>query len=374
MKIITAFFISCTLLGGTVEASAQPKIDQVKFVGVNAISAADLLEDFKPLNFLATDTSRIKAGISSVQEKYFSEGYLLFRVDSFTVSGENISATLTIYISEGHKLLVGKILIGGNKFFTYNQLASDMNIRVGKSLNQIALRSDLEYILDKYNSNGYPLAEMKIDSIFKYQNGDIDSLGISLSIDEGQRFRINAIRIEGNSLTKDYVIIRAMRIPIGTYYNDQEMANAKERLQKLGFFQSVSEPEIYESGDTTGLLVKVTEGNTNTFDGVIGYMPAQLGQSGYFTGMIDISMVNLFGTGRKFRAMWHQETKLTQELEIGYAEPYILGYPVNGEVDFSQRQQDTTSVTRNFAISGVSSSAMSSTGRSRSALFPRLPF
>ncbi len=82
-------------------------------------------------------------------------------------------------------------------------------------------------------------------------------------------------------------------------------------------------------------------------------MPPQLGQSGYFTGMIDVSMLNLFGTGRKFRAMWHQETKLTQELEIGYAEPYIFGCPINAELDFSQRQQDSTSVTRNFGVTGT---------------------
>ncbi|HQT92379.1 MAG TPA: BamA/TamA family outer membrane protein, partial [Candidatus Kryptobacter bacterium] len=115
----------------------------------------------------------------------------------------------------------------------------------------------------------------------------------------------------------------------------------------------VSEPQIFESGDTTGVFLKVVEGNTNTFDGVIGYVPAQQGQSGYFTGLIDISMLNLFGTGRKFRAKWNQETKLTQELEIGYSEPYIFGYPINAEFDFSQRQQDTTSVTRNFGVNGV---------------------
>jgi len=99
--------------------------------------------------------------------------------------------------------------------------------------------------------------------------------------------------------------------------------------------------------------VKVVEGNTNTFDGVIGYVPSQLGQPGYFTGMIDVSMTDLFGTGRKFRAMWHQETKLTQQLEIDYGEPYIFGLPLNAEVDFKQRQQDSTSVTRNFGVSGI---------------------
>lgn len=359
MKSYLAGFFICAFLVVVVDASAQPKtttsakIDQIRFVGANAVSSIDLLEYFKPLNFSASDTSRIKAGIGSVQEKYFSEGYLLFRVDSFSISGESVSSTLTIYMSEGPHLLVGKLLIIGNKFFGYAELASEMSTHTGKSLDQADLENDLDYIIRKYNGSGFPLAKVGIDSIFIYHESGADSLGIALNIQEGDRFRINTVRIDGNTQTKDYVILRAMRIPVGTYYNEEELANAKQRIQKLGFFQSVSDLEMFESGDTTGVLVKVVEGNTNTFDGVIGYMPAQLGQSGYFTGMIDISMLNLFGTGRKFRAMWHQETKLTQELELGYAEPYIFGYPINAGFDFAQRQQDTTSVTRNFGVTGT---------------------
>jgi len=348
MKFLVVGIISFTSL--SIIANAQSKIGQVRFVRANAFSSLDLVEFFKPLNFPASDTSRIKAGISSIQEKYFSEGYLLFKVDSFSISAESSSSTLTIYVSEGPRLLVGKLLISGNRFFNYGELANEMSTHTGKPLDQADLEKDLDYIIGEYNGSGFPLAKASIDSIFIYHGGGADSLGIALNIQEGERFRINAIRIDGNTQTKDYVILRAMRIPLGSYYSEEEMASAKQRIQKLGFFQSVGDPEIFESGDTTGVLVKVTEGNSNTFDGVIGYVPSQLGQSGYFTGMIDISMTNLFGTGRKFRAMWHQETKLTQQLEIGYAEPYILGYPINAELDFSQRQQDTTSVTRNFGL------------------------
>jgi outer membrane protein assembly factor BamA len=353
MKFFITGFVSCVFLVLTMDANAQPKIGDVKFVGANAISSIDLLEYFKPINFPASDTSHIKAALSSIQERYFSEGYLLFKLDSFSITGESVSQTLTIYMSEGPHLIIGKLLISGNEFFKYDEVTGEMNTHVGKPLDQDELQKDLDYIINKYNSSGFPLAKVRIDSIFIYHGLGGDSLAIALNIQEGDRFRIDAIRIEGNTETKDYVISRAMRIRLGTYYDAEEMANAKQRLQKLGFFQSVSDPEIFESGDTAGVLVRVVDGNTNTFDGVIGYVPSQLGQSGYFTGMIDISMLNLFGTGRKFRAMWHQETKLTQQLEVGYAEPYIFGWPINAEFDFSQRQQDTTSVTRNFGVTGV---------------------
>ncbi len=354
-----AFFAVAALLSAT--ANAQTKIGEVRFVGATVFSEVSLAESFQPLGFPASDTSRINSGISHVQEKYFSESYLLFKVDSFHViaSPSSSGGTLKVYLSEGPHLLVGKILMRGNKFLSYPELANDLSTRQGEPFSQDDLEKDLSYILDKYNDSGFPLAKISIDSIFIYgqhgtagnENGD--SLGITLRIGEGNRIRIDSLRIEGNTETKDYVILRALRIPPGTYYNERELQQAKQRLQKLGFFQSVSDPEIFSSGDTAGLLVKVVEGNTNTFDGVVGYVPSQLGQPGFFTGMINISMQDLFGTGRKFRAMWHQETRLTQQIEIGYAEPYIFGYPINAEFDFAQRQQDTTSVTRNFSVNGV---------------------
>ncbi|MGO9480429.1 MAG: outer membrane protein assembly factor [Candidatus Kryptoniota bacterium] len=350
---------------GSEEKSAGIKIDEIKFIGASVFSSVSLSESFRADSsiFFSSDTARINTGLFKIQSMYYSEGYLLFKIDSSQVipSADSSIAGLTIYLSEGPRLLVGKLLVHGNKFFSRDELTRELATRYGQPFDQDDLEKDIDDILAKYNAAGFPLAKVSIDSIFIYRLPPggrniphvIDSLGIALSINEGDRMRIDAIRIEGNTETKDYVILRALRIPPGSYYNEDEMIDAKQRLQKLGFFQNVSDPELFESGDTTGVIVKVIEGNTNTFDGVIGYMPAQLGQQGYLTGLVDVSMTNLFGTGRKFRAMWHQETKLTQELEIGYSEPYIFGYPINAELDFSQREQDSTSVTRNLGVVGT---------------------
>jgi len=355
MRLLFSSFLLIGFGLSITEVDAQVKVGEVKFVGASAFSTASLIDNFRPLDFLAKDTARVRTGLSAIQDEYYSDGYLLFRVDSFKVymPPDSGAATLTIYMSEGPRLLVGKLSIEGNKFFNERELTSELNTRTGQPFDQDDLQKDMDYVLQKYNADGFALARVFIDSIYIMHEQDADSLGIALRIDEGRRIYIDAIRIEGNDETKDYVILRALRIPPKTLYNEDEVANAKQRVQKLGFFQSVSDPELFVSGDTTGLLLKVVEGNTNTFDGVIGYVPSQVGQSGYFTGMIDISMTNLFGTGRKFRAMWNQETKLTQELEIGYAEPYVFGYPINAGLDFSQRQQDSTSVTRNFGVTGT---------------------
>jgi len=355
MKSLGLFLLPAVLFCGPGGTLAQIKVQEIKFIGASAFSIPTLLEDFQPLGFALRDTTRLQDGLSKLHEQYFAEGYLLFSVDSIrpAISADSSNTTLTLYMDEGPRLVVGRLILTGNSFLSGSDLTRNFDTRPGHLFDQSALQDDISRMLEIYNNSGFPLAKIKIDSVYVCKQKGSDSLGIALSVDEGKRFRIDAIKIEGNTKTKDYVIIRALRIPPDTYYDDSEIQLARTRLMKLGFFQSVSDPELFSSGDTTGLLIKVAEGNTSTFDGVIGYVPSQLGQSGYFTGMIDISMSNLFGTGRKFRAMWHQETKLTQELEVGYGEPYIFGYPINAEFDFSQRQQDSTSVTRNLSVTGV---------------------
>jgi outer membrane protein insertion porin family len=91
----------------------------------------------------------------------------------------------------------------------------------------------------------------------------------------------------------------------------------------------------------------VQEGRTNTFDGIVGYVPTgSSGESGYVTGLATISMRNLFGTGRKFGFRWQREDRFSQELGLNYLEPWVFGFPVNAGVTFFQRQQDTTFVRR----------------------------
>ena len=95
----------------------------------------------------------------------------------------------------------------------------------------------------------------------------------------------------------------------------------------------------------------VQEGNTNNFDGIVGYVPpAATGTSGYFTGNVYISMRNLFGTGRKALVRWQRENQTTQELEASYDEPWVGGYPVNIGAGIFQRKQDSSYIKTTYNV------------------------
>jgi outer membrane protein insertion porin family len=194
---------------------------------------------------------------------------------------------------------------------------------------------------------GYPFAECQIDEMTGKEGEEEDSLHITLLINEGKRVTIDEINVVGNKETDPAVVVRETRFASGEVYNPAKVAAIKPRLARLNIFADVSEPEIYMRDQKGGLLIKVREGNTNTFDGVIGYIPGTpSGESGYVTGLASIAMRNLFGTGRKLSFRWQREDRHSQELGIRYVEPWVFNFPANLGGGFFQRQQDTSYVRR----------------------------
>jgi outer membrane protein assembly factor BamA len=163
---------------------------------------------------------------------------------------------------------------------------------------------------------------------------------------------ISEIHIEGNKTTKEYVIMREARVREQELFRGDLPERIKRRLDHLQLFSSVSLPELYlTQTEQAGLLVRVVEGNQNNFDGILGYVPSTTsGGNGYLTGLVNLSLRNLFGTGRKLSVRWYQETQSSQETELHYFEPWIASYPVNVQLGFFQRKQDSTYVRMQYDI------------------------
>jgi len=67
---------------------------------------------------------------------------------------------------------------------------------------------------------------------------------------------------------------------------------------------------------------------------------------------VNVSFRNLFGTARKVEAKYLQEVRETQELAFRYFEPYFFDLPLNLNLGFLQRLQDSTYTKRNLDLKG----------------------
>jgi len=293
--------------------------------------------------------------IRTIRSKYKNEGFLLANIKEGTriFNSDSTSVELNIEVKEGSRVTIGKIIIEGNEKISTEEILSNFETKLGDILRDNALNNDILELLNIYEKRGLPFAKVVIKDVSLYEDAGKEKLNIELAISENSKVEIDQIKIKGNDETNDNVILREVKLPKDKTVNIEFLSNLKRRLERLNIFESVEDPKIYSLKDKnkSGLLIQVKEGNTNTFDGILGYVPpANENENGYLTGLVNVSFRNLFGTGRKIEAKYQAEVRSTQELQFNFTEPFVFGYPVYANLGFLQRIQDTTYTRRKFDL------------------------
>ncbi|MCC6866013.1 MAG: BamA/TamA family outer membrane protein [Ignavibacteria bacterium] len=336
--------------------SIQTKVTEIEFGGNEFFSDKELI------NFILS-----KPGTPYIQQQFELDQRNIIKIyqeNGFTECTINNSETvynfdssginLIVNLTEGKQSHIGELIISGNKLFTDKYLKDNIDTKQGGILNSQILSGDMTEILNLYEKKGYTFATVSVTEISEYKDISNNSLlKVKIKIDENDRIKIDDIKIEGNTSTNKNVITREITLGEGNSITKENLLEIRRRLENLGYFESVEQPKILKYKNETVLLIKVKEGNTNTFDGIIGYVPPNQNEDkGYFTGFVNLSIRNLFGTGRKVEARFKKEVKTTQELEISYLEPWILGYPLNANLLFNQRIEDSLYIKRSFNVKG----------------------
>lgn len=342
----TIFFHALFLISLRAQINTDISVEGNKTFGDNKY-----IEWIGSLPDTSENNSLIDSVKSGIARGLTDEGYYHFEFDSVKIfMKDSLHREIEISLSENTPTIFGRIeftgVSGEDSIFARESFDSIE----GEMFSSWRVEEIIGRILSKSENDGYPFAEVDVQSAVWKDTSEIHTVNLKIKISEGGQSRVDLIEIEGNTKTNDDVILRELRLARGSLYSQKIIDEIPERLNKLKFFEPVSSPEYYENSDDKGiLLIKVKEKQTNNFDGILGYVPPSGDiQSGYFTGYINISLRNLFGTGRAFAIRWQTEDRYTQEFELKYLEPWVFSYPFNLNFNLFQRKQDTTYIKRSF--------------------------
>jgi outer membrane protein insertion porin family len=291
---------------------------------------------------------------SKIARNILSQGYFFFDFvnSELVISKDSSTFYIILEIDEGKPVFVRNIYLDGIDSIKDFGIVKQFDYLKGQVFNKKEIEFGIEQLITRFENSGYPFAKIIVSSV----SVSDDSLSnenfadIYLKIISGSENKIDRVEIRGNTSTKDYVIIRELRLEASESYVQNKIEEFPNRLNRLRFFEPVSIPQFYINSKNEGvLLVELTEKNTNNFDGIIGYIPpAKNENSGYVTGLVNVSLRNLFGTGRAASIKWNKYNRNSQELDLKYLEPWFLSYPLNINLGLYQRVQDTTYVQRKF--------------------------
>ncbi|MDH7516381.1 MAG: POTRA domain-containing protein, partial [Bacteroidota bacterium] len=294
---------------------------------------------------------------NALGDLYTAKGFAFSHIDtlSFHPSLDSSSWVCAVTLREGPLVKLGELSIVGETGIPRADLVRAMALTRDEPFSAGILQEGILRMLALFERRGYPFASVTVRDIAVTSDTEGSARAdITLEIRDGGLRTIDEITVEGNTSTRTHVIARETRIAPGEIFDAEKVNEIRRSVERLGFFRSVSEPTFYVRGDRGGILLKVIEANTNTFDGILGYQPPiGLADKGYLTGAVRLSLRNLFGTGRKFDARWERASRTVTELELHYTEPWLFGYPFTVGGGFFQRQQDSAYVRR--AVDGTAS-------------------
>ncbi|MFN3263350.1 MAG: outer membrane protein assembly factor BamA, partial [Aquificaceae bacterium] len=197
-----------------------------------------------------------------IVEAYTKEGYTNVQVDYELVPRKG--ASKVVYrIVEGEPEYVRSINFTGNRTFSRGRLLGLMEtkpvsllaFRLKPPFSEDVLREDVRKIRDFYRSEGF--LEAKVDYSVKKEGNRYE---INIKIEEGPRYRLSELKIEGNSLfAYSELVGDILKKNRGGYYRreilDRIKENIRRRYSEIGYLGVFVEER--ESVDREGKRVSV---------------------------------------------------------------------------------------------------------------------
>jgi translocation and assembly module TamA len=133
-------------------------------------------------------------------------------------------------------------------------------------------------------------------------------------------------------------------------YKQSSFGGIERRINDLNFLTLKSAPSVAFVNNLARVSLELEEERVSTFDGVIGFLQNQGDNKLTITGIVDLELYNLFGTGQELELHWQQQKELSQSLNLGYAHPQLFKSVLGLKLDYNQLKEDTTFINRNFSF------------------------
>lgn len=316
LVLLSALILSASSFAQSTAVPAGERVASVTVKGNDLVSYDEILAavSLRPGDVIS------QAGVNNDLRAIYALGYFSDVKPSFTDTNKGVAVAYTV----AENVPFSGVLLSGNTVFSTPEILSAFKSRVGMPLSFALVRSDIAALEGKYHEEGYILAKV-VDA-----SSDPDTGVLSIRLVEGM---IEGLSVDGNTNTKDYVILREINSKPGTVLNDKVLGKDLRRLFNLGFFSEVT-PDFQpgQSPDVVNLIIKVKEGKTTTINFGGGYGERE----GWF-GFVDLNSDNLMGTGQGVMVRGQVGQQL-QTYQLRYTYPWLFPDKLGDRVLFSARR------------------------------------
>lgn len=328
--LFTGFWL-LVILASALPAAAQSFRTLPKMEGTLEVSSIITQIEIRG-NFTITDREIMNVVFSRIGDTLLQEKvrgdmkavYALGYFSDISVTFEAHAGGTKVIFEVAENPVAEDIIMEGNTVYSTAEILALISTQKGKIINFKNLQEDIEKINTHYKENGYVLARV-VDV-----ETDEETNILHFKIIEGI---VEAITLEGNETTLDYVILRELKTKPGSVLNEETLKKDLRRVFNLGFFSEVTPSfEPGSSPDKIVIVLNIKESRTSTINFGGGY-----GEREGAFGFVDLSINNLMGTaqGLLVRA---QLGKNLSTYQFKYFNPWLMPERFGEHTSFTFRK------------------------------------
>lgn len=209
-----------------------------------------------------------------------------------------------------------------------------------------------EKLLKYLEDHAYPFAQVYLDSI----RIEEQQISAQLHINRGPLIRLDPIKInarkqkgkkEGKVRIGRKFLSSYLGLQEGKLYDESKVQKIQRRINELAYLQTFKPPYIIFVEDKAEINLFLANKRASQFDILVGVQPNDDPNVPNrtrieLTGLVNIDLLNPFGTGKRIKLAWQQLKVGTSELELAFEYPYIANLPFGTNLGFQLYKRDSS--------------------------------
>jgi outer membrane protein insertion porin family len=228
-----------------IRVQERPAISSIELVGNKDMDSAELLKSLREIGFgegQVFEQAMLEKVELELERQYFSRGKYGVAIESEVTPLSRNRVGIRITMAEGVVATIKDINIVGNQSFEQEELTTEFQTTTGSLLSFITkdnqysrqkLSADLETLRSFYLDRGF--VDFTVESTQVSISDDKKSMFITINISEGDKYKINEVRIAGNLIVPEEELFKLITIKRNSVFSRRAITKSTENLtNRLG--------------------------------------------------------------------------------------------------------------------------------------------
>ncbi|WP_369602494.1 outer membrane protein assembly factor BamA [Hahella sp. SMD15-11] len=261
---------------------------------------------------------KLAGDLEKIRNWYLDHGYIKATIDSteVSISPDREQVYITVDVTEGPQYRIRDVALKGDLIVPEAELRELIRLEPGEVFNQKQVNFYADLISKKLGAEGYTFATV---SAIPTPHEEDKTATVTYYVDPGKRTYVRRINFNGNVSTADEVLRQQMLQMEAAPANSDLIEASKTRLDRLGFFKTVSvdTPLVPGHDDLIDVNYTVEEQPTGSLSASMGFSQSD----GLLLG-VSVTEKNFFGTGRSVSFGLNRSASV-KSANLSYTNPFF---------------------------------------------------